>query len=96
MKRVLILIGLLLSLTGCNKQNQAQQVNPTVPPTKAATNVETGNVVIEFKNPQLEVKVREALGKSTSDITEKDVLKINELDLDDVEISFVRHLSQLG
>lgn len=93
MKRVLILIGLLLLLTGCINQNQEQQVKPTITPTKAATNVENSNVVIEFKNPQIEAKVREVLGKSTSDITEKDVLKITELDLDDVEISSFTELT---
>ncbi len=93
MKRSSIILIVLLLLMGCSNQNQEQQVNPTILPTKIATNVENNYVAIEFKNPQLEAKVREHLGISTSDITEKDLLKINELDLDNVEISSITELT---
>ncbi len=93
MKKFLLLIGLLLLLTGCINQNQEQQVNQSIPPTNATTKVENSNVLIEFNNPQLEAKVKEFLGKSASDITEEDVLKIKELDLDNVEISSIKELA---
>lgn len=93
MKKFLLLVVLSLFLVGCNNQKQEIHVNPSPSPTNVAANDINGNALIKFENPKLEAEVRKKLGKSSSDILERDVLKIKELDLDDAEISSITELT---
>lgn len=76
---------ILLFLFGCGNQNKELYIIQTNEPTEETTAIPSEKY-ITFETLEIETKVRELIDKPSGNITEQDVFKIMDLDLDHVEI----------